>query len=257
MTHTCAEPPAGGSKPTIRLFCFAHAGGGATSFRAWQGRLGPQVTVCPVVLPGREKRWREPPYTSMDELVAGIMPQLRHRIGQPFALFGHSMGAAVAYELCRKFFPGPDGGPVHLLVSGRRAPHTAARDRPAHRLPREDFLAYLHSLNGIPPEVAGHPQLLDAFLPTLRADFQVNETYAPPRGPRLSVAVSAFLGADDPVVNVADMLCWRDITAHEFRLRVFAGDHFYFKERNPDLLAAIHHDLMAATAAWTPGKGGA
>lgn len=253
---TRAGPLAGGQGPAIRLFCFAHAGGGAAVFRPWQARLGPQVEVCPVVLPGREARWREPPCTSMDELIAVIMRQLRRRIDRPFALFGHSLGAAVAYELCRKLFPTPDSGPVLLLVSGRRAPHVAARGRPAHRLPREDFVAYLRSLNGIPPEVAGHPQLLDAFLPVLRADFGVNETYAPPREPRLRVAVSAFLGADDPLVNVADMLCWRDVTTSGFRLRVFTGDHFYLRGGHPDLLTAIGHDLLAATAVWTEEKGG-
>jgi len=235
-----------GPEARIRLFCFAHAGGGAAFFRPWHGRLGPDVQVCPVVLPGREARWRERPHTQMDELVEGTMEELRHRLDPPFALFGHSMGAAVVYELCRRFFPAPGSGPLHLFVSGRRAPHLPARHPPVHRLPREQFLQHLDLLNGIPPGLTGDRDLIDAFLPSLRADFEVSETYAPPGGPPLPVGVSAMLGADDPAVNVHEMLGWRDVTDGRFSLRVFTGDHFYLRGGCPDLFAAVRQELTRA-----------
>jgi surfactin synthase thioesterase subunit len=226
-----------------RLFCFAHAGGGAAVFRPWRARLGGGVDVRPVVLPGRESRWHEPAHARMSELVEAVEDELRAELRPPFALFGHSMGAALAYELTRRLAVDPARAPERIFVSGRRAPHLPARHPAAHGLPRDRFLAYLRTLNGVPPEVLEDGRLLEAFLPTLRADFAVDDTYAPPRGAPLPVPVSAFVGAEDPVATVDELLAWHDVTSREFRLRVFPGDHFYLKGGHPGLLAAIRDDL--------------
>lgn len=246
MTRAAGATRVALSTTEVRLLCFAHAGGGASVFRAWHGLLGPDVEIRAVVLPGREARWREAPHRRMADLVEATMRELHGAFDRPFAFFGHSMGAAVAYELCRRFFAEPGSGPVGLFVSGRRAPHLPPRRPSAHRLPRDDFVAHLRSLNGVPPEVMVDPELLDAFLPCLRADFEVNETYDPPCAPPLPIPVSAFLGETDPEVTVQEMLGWRDLTNDDFTLRVFVGDHFYLKSGQTELLAAIRHDLARA-----------
>lgn len=234
----------------LPLLCFPHAGGGAAFFRAWPRRLGPGVAVRPIVPPGREARRREPLCTSLDALVAALMPQLRSHIDGPFAVFGHSLGALVAYDVCRRL----EQRPVCLLVSGRRAPHLPARLPPLHRLPRAEFLARIERLNGIPREVLADRDLVDAVLPALRADFQVSETYVAGRATRLAVPIVAMAGAADPLVTPREMLAWRSVTTAAFAVRVFAGDHFYLRDAAPEPLAAVRSELERAQNC-APGAG--
>ncbi|MCO1593979.1 alpha/beta fold hydrolase [Micromonospora sp. RHAY321] len=230
------DPPAG-----VRLFCFAHAGGGGAAYRPWRDRLSPDVEVCPVVLPGRESRWQQRPHREMTSLVEQVLQEIVPRLHQPFALFGHSLGAAVAYEVCARLC---DRGlpPMRLFVSGRRPPHLPARQGATRHLTDDAFVAYLNTLNGIPTEVLAHPGLLRALLPTIRADFEVNETYAA-SARRLPVAVSALTGDSDPLVTPAEMLAWRDVTDRGFRLRVLTGDHFYLTAAAEHVCAAIGREL--------------
>ncbi|RCG27072.1 thioesterase [Sphaerisporangium album] len=238
----------------VRLFCFAHAGGGAALFRRWDEHLAPSVDVCPVVLPGRESRLREAAYDSMDRLVGPLSDALRPYTDRPYALFGHSMGAAVAWEVARRLARDPAGvrlggsarEPVVLFVSGRRAPHLPTSRRRFCDLSEDALLAELGKLNGTPAEVMDQRNLLDVFLPTLRADFTLNERYAPLPGPRLTCPVSALLGDADPEVDPDEIAAWRDATDGGFTQRVFAGDHFYLKGPRPEVLDALQEDLDRA-----------
>ncbi|MFC7642461.1 thioesterase II family protein [Streptosporangium lutulentum] len=139
----------------VRLFCFAHAGGGSALFHGWDELLSPEVDVCPVVLPGRESRIRETPFNRMEQLVGPLYEALREHADRPFAFFGHSMGSAVAWEMARKFSASPSGGPLVLFVSGRRAPHLPTRRRLFSDLRDEELMAELGTLNGTPSEVLG------------------------------------------------------------------------------------------------------
>jgi medium-chain acyl-[acyl-carrier-protein] hydrolase len=114
-------------------------------------------------------------------------------------------------------------------------------------LPDEAFLAELGALNGTPVEVLGQPQLLEAFLPALRADFELNELYQPLPGPRLSCPVVAYMGADDPEVDCVELAGWHETTGDRFTLRVLAGDHFYLKDGRPDVVRHLRHDLGQLT----------
>ncbi|MFB7668627.1 thioesterase II family protein [Kitasatospora sp. NPDC056138] len=231
----------------VRLFCFAHAGGGTAFFRPWRAALLPEVEVCPVRLPGRESRHLEPAYTRMNRLIEPLVAALRPYADRPFAVFGHSMGAAVAYEVARRFCTEPADGPLRrLLVSGRRAPHLAARRRPIAHAPQEEFLAAVRRLGGTPEEVLDQPDLVRLFLPGMRADFELNETYAPADGPRLSCPVSAFTGDRDPEVTPEEMGRWRETTDVAFRLRVFTGGHFYLSGPRAELVREIRSDLLQA-----------
>ena len=235
-----------GNRAEVLLFCFAHAGGGAAFYRPWPAVLGPDIEVCPVVLPGREARRRELPYTRMAQLVEPLFDALLSRADRPFVLFGHSMGAAVAYEMARRFSVVPAGGPCCLVVSGRQPPHRPARHPPIHRLPQDEFVARVSALDGTPAEVLRDKELLAAFLPSLRADFELNETYVPAPHPRLAIPVWAFVGDEDPLVEPPDMLAWGEVTTGPFDTRVFSGGHFYAQGARPEVLVAVREAVAAA-----------
>jgi len=229
----------------VRLFCFAHAGGGVAFFRPWRLALAPAVDVRPVLLPGRESRIRELPYRRIEQLLDPLAAALLPHLDRPYALFGHSLGSIIAYEVARRLSAG-GSGPACLLVSGRRAPTLPSTRRQFSALPEDEFVAAVATLNGTPPEVLRQPQLLRLLLPALRADFELNETYRPLPGPVLRCPLGAYLGAADPEVDPAELLGWHRETAGEFTLRMFPGDHFYLRDGRPEVLAAVRHDLQRA-----------
>lgn len=239
-----------------RLLCFAHAGGGAAFFHPWRQALLPDIDVCPVILPGRESRLREPPYTRLNDLMPALTAALEPFLDRPYALFGHSMGAMLAYETARALESQASAGirpPSCLIASGRRPPQLPARRPPLHTLPDETtFLDAVSRLGGMPAEVTDHPDVMRLFLPALRADFELNETYTPTAGPPLRCPVSALTGDADPEVDLDEMASWRHTTAGAFTLRVFRGGHFYHRGRPAEVLAAIRTDLARAAAAESP-----
>jgi medium-chain acyl-[acyl-carrier-protein] hydrolase len=234
------------------VFCFAHAGGGPSFFRPWRQALAPAVDIRPVLLPGRESRVRELPYRRMEQLLDPLCAALAPFLDRPYALFGHSMGSVVAYEVARRLSTGHVRPPSHLLVSGRRAPTAPTRRRKFSELPEHEFLMAIAALNGTPPEVLSQPQLVQLLLPTLRADFELNETYHPMPGPPLDCPLSAYMGVDDPEVNPSELLAWHTETTAEFTLRTFRGDHFYLRGGRPDVLRSIRQDLFLAPAVTPP-----
>lgn len=246
MSGSWISPAPSGAESRLRLFCFAHAGGGSAFFRPWRERVSSDVEVCPVVLPGRESRIRETPRTRMGPLVAELVEGLRPHLDRPYAFFGHSLGSVVAYEAARALRRQGDPGPQALIVSGRRAPHAPGRRPPVSGLGDEEFMAEMVRLGGTPPEVARQREMVRLFLPFLRADFELNETYRPqPGGPALTCPVYAFGGDRDPLADPQEVGGWREVTSGHFRLRVFPGDHFYLKD-SEDFLAALRGCLVPA-----------
>lgn len=226
----------------LRLFCFAHAGGGSSLYAPWRSAFGEDVEVCPVVLPGREARMHERRFHRIEELMDPLMEALAPAMNLPFAVFGHSLGSIIAFEVARKA-TAAGHPPRVLMVSGRRAPHLRARRGPIHRLDEAAFLGAVEHLNGTPKEVLHDEMLRQAFLPSLRADFEVNETYVPLPGRALRCDVVAFMGASDPEVDESELIAWREVTSGRFRHHVLDGDHFYLQPCPAALLGLVASHL--------------
>lgn len=244
MADPWISTPVPAPDAAVRLYCVPHAGGGGRFFRPLAQALAPAIEVCPIVLPGRESRWQERPYTRMTELLEPLHRAVDAHATGPFAIFGHSMGAAIAYELARRLATTHRAALTRLLVSGRSAPGSPPRLPPVHHLTDEQFLARLRLLGGTPPAVLADTELLTALLPGLRADFELNETYRPDPRPHLDLPVCAYGGCEDPLVDPAELLAWRGVSSGPFTLRTFPGDHFYLADTQL-LVGALRTDLLA------------
>jgi medium-chain acyl-[acyl-carrier-protein] hydrolase len=227
----------------LRLFCFPYAGGAAGIYRNWAVNLPSAVEVCPIHLPGRGKRMREPAFTQVQALVKEIAPALRPYADKPFAFFGHSMGGLISFELARQLRRERAPGPAHLFISGRRAPQIPNLDAPTFDLPEADFLATLRDLKGTPPDALEHPELMQLMMPLLRADFELCETYAYAPEPPLDCPITAYGGLQDGGVTRMYLEAWSQQTTAAFTLRMIPGDHFYLNTAQPLLLRTLSQEL--------------
>ncbi len=225
-----------------------HAGGGASAFRGWADLFPDAVEVCPVQFPGRENRMREPAFDRVQPLAEALSAVLAGWGDLPYAVFGHSTGALVAFELARHAARTGAPGPVHLFASGRRAPDLPSRQRELHRLPDDQLVAELRTLGGMPQAVLDHPELLQLILPVLRADLALTETYTPTPGATIAVPITACFSADDGKVNQDEAQAWARHTTAGFHLRAFPGDHFYLFAHRDRVAEALTADLGTVIA---------
>ncbi|HSU14809.1 thioesterase II family protein [Longimicrobium sp.] len=232
----------------LRLLLLPHAGGGASMFRGWTDALPPDVEVCPVQLPGRENRMMEKAFDRMDPLVETLAGVLERWRDLPYAVFGHSNGAAVGFELARRARRTGTPGPVHLFASGRRAPDIPSRLPDVAALPDAEMIEELSRLGGIPREVTQHPELMQLLLPLLRADMALIETYEFREEPPLPIPITVYTGLSDPRVTMDEAEAWARHTAAGYRIRTFPGDHFYLAGGSGSVLAALSADLRGVIA---------
>jgi surfactin synthase thioesterase subunit/glycosyltransferase involved in cell wall biosynthesis len=222
----------------LRLFWFPHAGGG-TAARALPA-------ICPVRLPGREARVAEAPFERMEPLVAALADAIRPYLAQPFAFFGHSMGAAVAFELARLLRRRGLPLPKLLVASSARAPQFRRNYTPPPPPGDEQFLEELQRLQGIPDELIDDAALMRAILPALRADASLHRRYAYTEDAPLDCAIRAYGGAADSNVRREHLEAWADQTTASFAVRLFPGGHFYTQSSQSEFLAALAADLEQA-----------
>lgn len=235
------------SAARVRLVCLPFAGGGAGAFRTWADGLPPTVEVCAVQPPGRETRFGERPYTRLAPLVASLAEVLVPLFDVPVAVYGHSMGALAAFELARELRRRGGPAPLRLIVSGRVAPHVPPRREPLHVLPDAEFRAELKRLNGTPAAVLDHDELMQVFLPVLRADFAAHETYEFREEPPLDCPILAATGAQDTLAPPEELDGWRRHTRAAFEARVLPGDHFFIQTHRAKFLHVLARALEPTT----------
>lgn len=229
-----------------RLFCLPHAGGAASLFRDWRAVLAESTELCALQLPGRETRIAEPPRTRLADLVPELVSGIRNHLDMPFAIFGHSNGAVIAFELVRQLRREQLPLPVLLIVSSHRAPHQADPGPTRHQLTDDDLVADLRRLNGTPAALFDHPDIMRLLLAVYRADLELCETRVVEPPDSLPVPIAAYGGEDDPEVSPSDLDAWREQTSGAFRRRIFRGGHFYLKSRARDVLESLDADLTLA-----------
>jgi medium-chain acyl-[acyl-carrier-protein] hydrolase len=228
--------------------CFPYAGGSATVFHSWPNQLPPEIEVWTVHPPGRGPRIRDKAITNLDTYADQLSDALRAEMvgGKPFAFFGHSMGALVAFEVARRLRALNDALPVMLLASGRRAPHLPSRRSDIHALSDDELLERIRALNGTPAAVLDNADLMQLLIPALRADFQVCETYTFEQQAPLSCPIVVYGGLDDEEAPRDMLEAWQEHARTPIQLRMFPGDHFFLHAQQANVLHYASIDLMHA-----------
>lgn len=225
------------ARPRAWLLCFPHAGGTSAAYQPWARYFPADVALDSIVYPGREARIFEPRIENMDTLVERIAAEIHPLLQRPFALFGHSLGAAVAHEVACRLRDDYGMLPAHLFLSGRSPP---ARQEPGLHL-RDDEALWedLRRLGGTRQAVLEDAELREVMLPILRSDYRLSETYVPSRRAPLSCPITVFVGDKDTEVSTEQARAWRQCGCGEFSLRVFPGGHFYLIPQREALIAEI------------------
>lgn len=224
------------------LFCLPLAGGGASLFATWQRLIGPAIEVLPIQLPGREARFTEPVSHSPDDIAAAIAV----RADRPYAIYGHSMGGRIGFEVIRSLGRIGAPPPVRFYPAAVRPPHHVERlGEAALKLGDDEFLDILAERLGGPNELRDEPELRELLMPLLRADFEWVTRYRPSPGPPLAVPFVAIAGADDREPAPREMQDWAPYTAASFRLHTLPGGHFFLRTATRELVGLIRDDLLA------------
>ncbi|MET9610190.1 alpha/beta fold hydrolase [Streptomyces sp. NPDC006512] len=213
-----------------RLLCLPHAGGSASAYFALSKELTPRVEVLAVQYPGRQDRRGEPLLDSIEQLRDGVAGALTPWLDRPIALFGHSMGAVVAYEVARLL--SRDGGtpPAHLFVSGRGNPAQGV-SMPLDELDDRAMITALDELGGTDIGLLADEDVLRMVAPAIRSDYRAVRTYRHGSGPLLPCPVTALVGDADAMAPVDEVDKWREHTSADFRLKVFQGGHFFLSNQ--------------------------
>jgi pyochelin biosynthesis protein PchC len=224
--------------PRLRLVCFPHAGGTASWFRGWPQWLPPDVELLAVGYPGRQDRLDEPCVDDMDRLVPPIVQALVPLLRTPLAFFGHSMGAAVAYEAALRLQQLYGTGPVALFPSGLNAPHRLEREN-VHLLGDAAIEADVRSSGDANAAALAEPELRELVMPSLRADYKLIDLYGPRPVRRVAAPVVAYNGAADAKVTRDEVAAWSELTTGRFAERVFPGGHFYLADHERELVSDL------------------
>ncbi|WP_079198461.1 thioesterase domain-containing protein [Streptomyces sp. CB03911] len=232
----------------VRLVCLPHAGGSASVFRPWATAAGPGLEVLALQYPGRQDRYREQPVEDIAELADRAVPAVRAAVGdRPYGLFGHSMGALLAFELTRRL-ERTGHGPDLLAVSGRRPPSAVRTGEYAHLVDDAALTAHLRELSGTDPRLLADEEALQMILPAVRADLTAVDRHQAAPGATVDAPVLAITGDSDPWVTPGEAAAWHRRTTSSFDLRVYSGGHFYLENLQEELLALLGGRLAPAGA---------
>lgn len=216
----------------LRLFLFPHAGGAAALYRSWARLLPTDVSHQVVILPGRDRRLDEPPFVEFEPMLDAVSERIVTELdGRPYALFGHSLGALIAYRLAVRLERAGEPPPVLVGVSSWSPEGFAPGAGGLSRGPEAELVAWLRGLGQLPAEVQADPALMAMVLPVVRADLSVFDSYVDD-GAEVSGPLVSYCGRNDPLLPPAAMKAWRSRTRRYLGNLAFPGDHFYIEAAN-------------------------
>jgi medium-chain acyl-[acyl-carrier-protein] hydrolase len=227
----------------VQLFCFPFAGGSASLFGQWASALGPEFEVWGVEYPGHGRRFAGRASRDLDQVIDDLVPEFRHVLCPPYAMFGHSLGALASYEVQHRLEALGCPAASCFVPSGCRAP-LAPAPRRLHNLPRAQFLEEVAMLGGTPALALEETELMDLILPVLRADFEMRARYRRRTRSPLRCPIVAYWGMTDSEVDKADVEKWSCETADAFRMRCFPGGHFFIQSTRASVLRALCADVL-------------
>lgn len=229
----------------FKLFCFPYAGGSSMIYRNWKQYLSPEIELVPIELAGRGTRILEKSYLNIEQAVQDLFDIMKSDILKGrYALFGHSLGALLCYELCKKIqkekFPNPD----HVFFSARNAPHIERDDiNKYHLMSDDDFKANLISMGGTPPELFEHKEFMDLFVPLIKNDFKLSEQkIAKDTNIPLDSAITILTGKRDALVYRVDE--WLKYSTRNCNIILFEGGHFFINEEAEKIIRVINRTLL-------------
>jgi surfactin synthase thioesterase subunit len=234
-----------GSQSTVRLVCFPHAGGSASFYFPWARSLPADVEVLAVQYPGRQDRRADPPIEDIGELADRIFVALLPWTGGPVAFFGHSMGAVVAYETARRLEQETSTRLTAFFASGRRAPSQRPGEMTVDLEDDDSLMAALELLSGTDMALLRDEELVRMILPPVRSDYRAIHSYVHRPGPKLSCPITVLIGDADPLNTLDEARAWREHTAGDFDVRVFAGGHFFLSAQQAEVNSVIRERLCA------------
>lgn len=223
----------------IRLVCFPFAGGAASIFRCWKDYTPESVELFAAQLPGREFRRQEKCLTHIDAVVNHLLPDIQALADKPLVFFGYSLGGLVAYELVKAMDQAGLKTPIKLIFAGRGEPIAVAPEKKIYQFADNDFLSHIASFGGTPDTVLGEASIMQYFLPILKADFQVLDTYETRPPFILNCPIHAYVGDRDTMVSIESVARWRHYTNAEFSMEVERGGHFIMNDRRGTFIPRV------------------
>lgn len=225
----------------LNMICIPYAGGSATVYARWRKKLDKSIHLIPIELRGRGARINEPFYENLHEAVDDVYHLIHEFIqdDRPYVLFGHSMGCAIVYELYHKIRQEGNTAPAHLFLSGRSAPQVKRENQERHKWPDDILISNILKLGGTRKEIFENPELCSLFLPIIRADYKVIETYSYWERPPIDVAITVLTGSDDETM-VGEVSDWKYCTSDFFDLVTFQGGHFFIHECEDEVVQVIN-----------------
>jgi len=227
------------------LICLPFAGAGASVFSDWSRYSNGITRIMALQLPGREKRFAESPYRTVKEAVEGLFPEALNLVGEhdKVVLFGHSMGAILAYELARKLVHDTSIEVEHLFVSGSPSPWTKRREV-ATGLSDDEFIARIVDFTGYQHAALEVPEMRDLLLPTLRADVEMHESYCPVSGQPLPIAITSMRGVGDLLVSSEEAEGWRGASTGDFNMIEIPGGHMYLVDNVATTVSTVENTIL-------------
>ena len=216
------------------------------NYMSWKRYLDSRIDLKPIELSGRGRRFNDPLYCSADEAVKDIFDKITDELdGTPYAVFGHSMGTVLTYELIRKIIGQMKQEPTHVFFSGRYPPYVEVEKESIHMLPEKEFIEEINKFGGTNQELFDSKELLELFLPVLRSDYKVVEMYKHNGSIlKLNCDITVLNGKYDSYINMKDVRRWQECTNKTCTFYEFEEGHFFINKYKEDVIDIINKALL-------------